>query len=448
LKPQSLEHRNHTPNKFLNIFTLLCVLCVVAVAGSPLWAGTYYVSKSGSNDNSCAAAQSPGPSAKRTVTAGLLCLSAGDTLYIQEGTYTEDSAKVPSGIPGAHIRISGFQNDNVVLQGNIWPQDGSMLVFEATAFVDIVNLTLDGINGNSFKRNDGCLTGTEVVYIGRGSGFLTFTNVEIKNAHGNSVVVTWDSLGHVTFNGGSIHDGGSSGYDHAIYSMGTTNTYQEMDIYDIQGSGIKFGEAPTSSNVARANRIHAFGLDQTATCSSGTAGIVVSQYSNGALFYNNVIYDSRSGVSTNYASGAYIFDGTDTKLYNNTFAGLGTADYAIYIEAYAANTVVRNNLAADLASVDRGSATQSSNNLCPLAGALCEVTGGADFVAPGEDFHLLSTSSAIDAGWNLSELFGDDFDGVARDPWFDIGAYEFRSGEDNSVGSRRVPRGSRPPKRL
>jgi len=54
-------------------------------------AATYYVSKFGSDANSCATARIPvDTNAKLTIQAGLCCLSAGDTLMIGSGRYYEE----------------------------------------------------------------------------------------------------------------------------------------------------------------------------------------------------------------------------------------------------------------------------------------------------------------------------------------------------------------------
>src|SRR3989338_6169432 len=65
-------------------------------------AATYYVAKTGSNSNTCAQAQTAS-TAKLTITAGLACLSGGDTLKIRSGVYDERinadlGINIPSGL--------------------------------------------------------------------------------------------------------------------------------------------------------------------------------------------------------------------------------------------------------------------------------------------------------------------------------------------------------------
>jgi len=71
-------------------------------------ASTYYVSKSGSDNNSCAQAQSVSTS-KLTFIAGVGCLSAGDTVLVRGGTYDERMRSAPSGTSWSNtVRIAAY----------------------------------------------------------------------------------------------------------------------------------------------------------------------------------------------------------------------------------------------------------------------------------------------------------------------------------------------------
>jgi hypothetical protein len=61
------------------------------------------------------------------------------------------------------------------------------------------------------------------------------------------------------------------------------------------------------------------------------------------------------------------------------------------------------------------------------------VVGQPGFVNPPTDFHLQSTSPAIDKGTTISTI-GTDFDGNVRPQGaaFDIGAFEVLSGSTSS----------------
>ncbi|MBL0125050.1 MAG: hypothetical protein IPP88_20850 [Betaproteobacteria bacterium] len=68
---------------------------------------TYYVSNSGNNANTCAAALSSG-TPKQTIQAGLACLAAGDSLVIRDGIYSGAAnalTSLPNGTAGNYITI-------------------------------------------------------------------------------------------------------------------------------------------------------------------------------------------------------------------------------------------------------------------------------------------------------------------------------------------------------
>src|SRR5262249_7216131 len=80
---------------------------------------TYYVAKTGSNNNTCQQAQTIS-TAKLTIAAGLNCLSGGDTLIIKAGTYAEaiNTGAIPSGTDDAHhTLVQGAFGETVTING-------------------------------------------------------------------------------------------------------------------------------------------------------------------------------------------------------------------------------------------------------------------------------------------------------------------------------------------
>ena len=102
------------------------------------------------------------------------------------------------------------------------------------------------------------------------------------------------------------------------------------------------------------------------------------------------------------------------------------------------NIVIKNNI-FDTSSgndINAGSATSGavlvSNNLYENTPSLSGVTdsnaiiGNPLFVNPGSDFHLQSTSPAIDAGLTLPEVTEDyEHNSRPQGSGYDIGAYEY-----------------------
>src|SRR5262249_35312455 len=111
------------------LFNIVPVLMIARIGNATdVEAATYYVSTSGSNANSCSTATSPGTTAKRNVAQGLACLSPGDTLRIQAGTYTTADDRIstfrnpfPGGSAGTPTIVEANPGDTVTLA----PNDGS-----------------------------------------------------------------------------------------------------------------------------------------------------------------------------------------------------------------------------------------------------------------------------------------------------------------------------------
>ena len=112
----------------------LSVLFLTAFARiSPLvaHAATYYVAKTGNNNNTCTKARSLS-TPKHTIAAGLSCLSSGDTLIIKAGTYLEviNRKQVPSGISNSQrTTIKSATGETVTLKpstgGTSWRCDSN-----------------------------------------------------------------------------------------------------------------------------------------------------------------------------------------------------------------------------------------------------------------------------------------------------------------------------------
>src|SRR4051812_16149188 len=91
-------------------------LVAYALSGGVADAATYYVAKSGSNNYSCAQAQSVS-TPRLTIVAGIACLTAGDTLMVRAGDYDEGIASTPSGTSWTNkVRITNYSGEKVWLK--------------------------------------------------------------------------------------------------------------------------------------------------------------------------------------------------------------------------------------------------------------------------------------------------------------------------------------------
>lgn len=134
----------------------------------------------------------------------------------------------------------------------------------------------------------------------------------------------------------------------------------------------------------------------------------------GTRYYNNIIVGMRD---------VCIFaEGDDAMVYNNTLVSCG----AVGISTLGANPQVFDNIIVDTAGIPiEGSAPGIANNFIGSSDS-------AGFVNPAaNDYHLLSTSPAVDAGRNTGTFPPFDFDGISRPqgPNTDLGAYELVAGD-------------------
>lgn len=98
-------------DKRINLYSGLCLgfLCITGAANGT----NYYVD----NANSSASDSNPGTAASpwKTIAKANQTLSAGDTVYIKQGTYTDYISPARSGTASARITYQNFNNDNVLI---------------------------------------------------------------------------------------------------------------------------------------------------------------------------------------------------------------------------------------------------------------------------------------------------------------------------------------------
>jgi hypothetical protein len=394
------------------------------VSGGLAQAATYYVSKAGNDNNSCAQAQSAS-TPKLTVAAGLGCMAGADTLLVRAGTYNERIANnVPSGSSWTNkTRVAAYPGETVWLQ----PSSGYWAIyFGGDVGAPVVNpqyIEFDGINVDARR-----MLGSAILYDNRNGSVpnhIRFKNAEI-NADRPAGTAPDGNSGSISSQGSdneflslSIH-GTNGGY--GVYLAGNRDVLDGCDIFNVASLGVHIyrnGGNPTG-NVVRNNRIH----DITESwffsqIDSRIGGILLAGTNNVA--YNNVIYHVRLSNGLTPTPGALIVfysSGDGRAALNNTLYNFD--GNAFNVDAGATNTKIQNNIAwggTNNTIADNGSATLKDHNRFsdPLA-----------VNAAGGDFHLQAGSPAIDAG-TTETLFSSDKDLVARPKGaaWDIGAYEF-----------------------
>ena len=158
------------------------------------------------------------------------------------------------------------------------------------------------------------------------------------------------------------------------------------------------------------NLIYSNGHDRTRYGSVCCGGITASG-GNGTIIRNNIVHGNEvNGIEV---GGTCI----NCKAYNNTT--YNNPGWNIYSLDGGSGIEVRNNIAYPK-GIYSGTGTASSNNL----------NTNPNFVnAASNDFRLLSSSSAVDAGMTLSAVTVDfSRNPRPQGPSYDIGAYEFGAG--------------------
>jgi parallel beta-helix repeat protein len=404
--------------------SMMFVVCalVLFLVTSTAQAATFYVATTGNDSN-------PGTLAQpfRTMRQGVSVLRPGDTTFVRGGTYFEsfdtNHFTFPSGTSWTSaVTLAVYPGETVSMNGTF--NFGAV----PNQYIIIDGLIIDAING----VNEG-------VSINQGSHHIRFQNCEIRNSYMNGVGLWWGnnnglSSDYNEFINCKIHHngrwGGSGfpdqapgyGRGHGLYITTSNNVFRGNRIYDNGEYGLHLynGNYPSNfvnNNVADGNLIYSNGHNTTRYGSVCCGGITAGSGS-GSIIRNNIVYSNRvNGIEVGSSC-------TNCKAFNNTT--YNNPGWNIYSIDGGSGKEVRNNIAYPK-GIYSGTGTVSSNNL----------STNPNFVnAAGNDFRLLSSSPAVDAGMTISTVTLD----FARNPrpqgaGHDIGAHEFGGG----TGSAPAP---------
>ncbi len=368
--------------------THLLVPVLVLTFANQAQAATHYVAKTGIDSSSCGTSDSP----CLTITyAYNNKTTAGDIIIVKSGTYTDY-------YPGYGLRLtkSGTASAPITIKSETkW------------------GAILDGENRSATDRHS-------VVWIS--GNYNIIEGFDIKRGHYSGAVVYGN---HNQVRNNNIHNNGTTG-DPASDSG--------------HDGG---GASPTSTGtIWYGNHIHHNGRP---TCNPYGTQLTPCNLDHGIYSYgknesiiNNVItYNMANGVVTGN-QGTY-----NWKIYNNTIAfnryGITLWEYMEGVDIKN-NIIYKNALNGVLTWRASGSGIAIDRNVVfgngspwTLSGASYSLgtnytTSDPQLVAETSDYHLQSTSPAIDKGISLTVVFSDA-DGVNRPQGsaYDIGAYEFSS---------------------
>ncbi len=406
----------------------------------------YYVATNGNNSNAGSEA-SPFKSIKH----GITVLSAGDTLYVKAGNYSEKN-----------IGYTGT-GGSIVPNGTSWSKPITVAAYPG----DIVTIEVRS-GGVLFLMNDGkdkyliidgfIIDGQKVGVNGlkfmNGTRHIRVQNSEIKNLLASGILVTDP---HHTIYGAPadtyhefinlhVHHNGSDVKGHGFYIETSRNLVEYCDIHHNSGNGGKFyvseelgGGGTANYNIFRYSTTH----DNSVNCIRGLCtgwllgsgkgnqaygnisynqmvGLAIGSHATDALLYNNIVYN-------NSLYGIHVYGdwgGSDhAMVYNNTV--YNNPLYGIGVRKGAKNTIIKNNIAYNNGK-DESLNIWLQPDQSPGASLEMNLLTDPKFVDPlTHDFKLQSGSSAIDSGVNIQEVQVDFF-GTNRyqGEAYDIGAIE------------------------
>jgi hypothetical protein len=377
--------------------TIIITMCTPAPnpsAAPPASGKTYYVAKTGRNSNSCKQAKNPA-TAKQTIKEGINCLSAGDTLIVKSGTYSEGikGEDIPSGSSGTPTVVKSEVKHGAILQTNSG---------RGISLGDGVNqhwIVLDGFVIDGSNNPNGQLN----MNAKDGSGDIVIQNLEIKNipypddtANGYSGASLSNKTSNTVLRNLLVHDigRGSENNQHywayGIYFSGSGYTLENSEFYNITGfalHGYNGGGDGASNNIIRNNYFHDTG-----------ASLLMCQENN--QIYNNILVRvSRGPGSGGIETGASCAGGAsgNNQIHHNTIVDSGGN---CINSGYSRGNTVRDNICwrnnNDTVTGDNGAGTVQDHNYL-----------GQDpqFVNAGaRDFHIQSGSPAKTAGSNGGEV--------------------------------------------
>ena len=180
---------------------LTTVLCLWSVLSPSVTNATvYHVATTGNDSRSCTTAQAIS-TPKATIVSGITCLSAGDTLYIRQGTYISENLdttriNIPSGTSWSNpVTIAGYPGETVImLRGNIRMHGGAV-----TSYVIFNNIIID------------CAVTECGIYLTAPVHHIRFSNMEVMNSttSSNGAGMISGNASFLEFLNCKIHDAGA-----------------------------------------------------------------------------------------------------------------------------------------------------------------------------------------------------------------------------------------------
>lgn len=375
-------------------------------------------------------------------------LSAGDTVWIAGGTYTQSLTPATSGSSGNPIAYRRARSDAAACTGAA----GWNVAFDAEIVHDAAEIALNSVDWLIFSGATTSAGGTHGWHIDWSGTFEGAGLSYVGASTASNIVVEWIDMegpGFVTYTGDgrgvdatpfsaatnlTIRHCKIHGWESAMYFSGITGVIVEYcECYDIRA----VNSATFHPNLAfilasngiifRYNIFHGY-------IGEGLFWTNNDDDAQDAEVYGNIFYDTElGGSSTKCIQVDLLGTMSNMIVMNNTFDNCYNiiAGDATFSSCQARNNIVSRNLTG---GTPFGSFT-SSNNLSTTDAAVFVNRAAADYNIPDD----IGAGFARDAGTDLSAFFTEDMNGNPFDEngaW-DIGALAF-DGDDPPPGDVTV----------
>ncbi len=355
-------------------------------------AGTLYVSTSGSDSN-------PGTSSQplRTITQAYNLASAGTTIMVMPGTYTD----YQSGW-GLHLGKNGTASSPITLKSQT---QGAAVLDGQNASDRNIGIYIDGTYNivDGFEIKNGTKGG---ISIWANNNQILNCNIHnngnpaMSGTDGHNGIYSSDGTAGNVYRANYIRDNGRSGttLDHGLYLCGQNEVVNNNIVTGNPGNGLQIAGYTTVANMKVYNNVFAF---------NGANGIILWQALSGVDIKNNIIYQNG-----HYAIGSYDAHGSGINVDHNLSYGNGYGNFSL---------------------ADGGS--DFSYN---LGNAIYSDPGLVNPSSSTFDPHLKSGSPGVQSAVNLYSTFTTDKAGALRQSsgsW-DLGVYKYGS---TSSGDTTAP---------
>ncbi len=426
---------------------------VSTLAAQLIFATNYYVSPSGDNNNNGLSTTT----AFQTIEAATYAVSAGDTVYVRNGTYTKTYPEsliaylTISGTAGNPITFRNYPGENPVLQMNA--TNWAAFAINGCDYITIDGFTIIGNNdnitlayaqsqqtniGNPATSGNGIAINTEYQNETNKPHHIIVRNCKISKCGGGGIYSY--NADYITIENNIVSECGW----YAPYGNSGISIYQN---WNSDSNNAVFKNFITGNTCYRNENFIPFYVVGTITDGNG---IIIDDcrntQNNSTLgIYTGKTYVANNLVFDNGARGIHCFESDNVLVINNTSyknCKSPTTREGELTAIYASNISFVNNIIDPEVNVPPISQYEATNiiankNLMTSNFDLANpqgtntVIGEANFINPTTsfataDFHLQATSPAITVGTQTNAPITDK-DGIIRlaNGTIDIGCYEF-----------------------